>query len=87
MQPLEANFMATITLKNIPEQLYKGLKQRAAQHYRSLNSEVIVCLELAIGSRQVNPEALLTRARILHGRISGQLSDGDLSLLKNQGRP
>ena len=79
--------MATITLKNIPEQLYKKLKQRATQHYRSLNSEVIVCLQNVLGSQQVDPEVLLERARILRSGISGKLTDRDLSLLKNQGRP
>ena len=79
--------MATITLKNIPEQLYKKLKQRAAQHYRSLNSEVIVCLQNVLGSQQVDPDVLLERARVLRSDISGKLTDKDLSLLKNQGRP
>jgi plasmid stability protein len=79
--------MATITLKNIPEQLYQKLKQRAAQHYRSLNSEVIVCLQNVLGSKQVDPVVLLERARVLRSDISGKLTDKDLSLLKNQGRP
>lgn len=79
--------MATITLKNIPEQLYQKLKQRAAQHYRSLNSEVIVCLRNVLGSKQVDPDVLLERARVLRSGISGKLTDKDLSLLKNQGRP
>jgi plasmid stability protein len=79
--------MATITLKNIPEQLYQKLKQRAAQHYRSLNSEVIVCLQNVLGSKQADPDVLLERARVLRSGISGKLTDKDLSLLKNQGRP
>ncbi len=36
--------MATITVKNIPGDLYEHLKERAQAHRRSLNSEVIVCL-------------------------------------------
>lgn len=79
--------MATITLKNIPEKLYQQLKQRAVQHYRSLNSEVIACLQDLVGSRQVDPDALLERARILRKSVSGKLTDKELSLLKNQGRP
>ena len=79
--------MAMITLKDIPEQLYQRLKQRAAGHCRGLDNEIIACLELALGGKQVDPEAILGRAHVLHNRISGQLTDEDLSLLKNQGRP
>jgi len=79
--------MATITLKNIPEKLYQQLKQRAVQHYRSLNSEVITCLQNVVGSKRVDPDVLLERARILRMSISGKLTDKELSLLKNQGRP
>ena len=79
--------MATITLKNIPEQLYKKLKHRAKQHYRSLNSEVIVCLQNALGSKKVDPNLLLKRAHVLRSNVSGQLTDKDLFLMKNQGRP
>ncbi len=79
--------MATITLKNIPELLYQRLKQRAEKNQRSLNSEVIICLEMALENNHVNPKALIKRARVLRSKISGQLTDDDLSLLKNQGRP
>ena len=33
--------MATITLKNIPADLYRELKKRAEEHHRSLNKEII----------------------------------------------
>jgi plasmid stability protein len=52
--------MATITLKNIPEQLHKKIKQRAIEHHRSLNNEIISCLERALGSSPVDTEALIT---------------------------
>lgn len=35
----------TLTLKNIPDEVYERLKLSAAVHRRSLNSEAIVCLE------------------------------------------
>lgn len=37
--------MPTITLKNVPEDLHRRLTARAARHRRSLNQEVIECLE------------------------------------------
>ena len=40
--------MATITLKNIPDEIYSQLKKTAQRHRRSLNSEIIVCLERSL---------------------------------------
>jgi len=33
--------MATLTIKNIPDEVYAQLKQRAARRRRSVNSEVM----------------------------------------------
>lgn len=40
--------MASILIKNIPPQLHTRLKERAARHRRSLNSETIHMLEEAV---------------------------------------
>jgi len=37
--------MATITIKGMPAALYRRLRTQAAAHRRSLNSEILVCLE------------------------------------------
>jgi plasmid stability protein len=39
--------MATITLRNVPDDLVARLKARAKRHRRSLNNETIAALELA----------------------------------------
>ena len=41
---LETIMSVTLTLKNIPEDVYRRLKLSAEAHRRSLNSEAIVCL-------------------------------------------
>jgi len=41
--------MATITLKDVPEELRAALKQRAVRHRRSLNQELLYCIEQFIG--------------------------------------
>jgi plasmid stability protein len=79
--------MATITLKNIPEQLHKKIKQRAVQHHRSLNSEIISCLERSLVSSPVDTDTLLARARSFRNRLSVRLTNKDLTVLKNQDRP
>ncbi|HNS57464.1 MAG TPA: Arc family DNA-binding protein, partial [Nitrosomonas europaea] len=38
----------TLTLKNIPDDVYERLKVAAEVHRRSLNSEIIVCLETVL---------------------------------------
>ena len=38
----------TLTLKNIPDDVYTRLKLSAELHRRSLNSEAIVCLEAVL---------------------------------------
>lgn len=57
--------MPTITLKNIPPDLYELLKASAATNRRSINSEVITYIERGVRGRKINPEALLTHARAL----------------------
>jgi plasmid stability protein len=79
--------MATLTIKNIPEELYDRLKGSAVQHRRSLNSEVIVCLEKALGSRLIDPEAFLAEVRAHRKTISRVfVTDEDLRAAKNEGR-
>jgi plasmid stability protein len=79
--------MATLTIKNIPDEVSKQLKQRAASHRRSVNSEVIVCLEKVLGSRSVDPTALLTSIRALRQNISTVfVTEEDLQAAKDEGR-
>ncbi|HCU26096.1 MAG TPA: DNA-binding protein, partial [Deltaproteobacteria bacterium] len=57
--------MATLTLKNLPSRLHEKLKKRALQNHRSLNREVISCLETSLGSQKVDVEAFLFKVRKL----------------------
>jgi hypothetical protein len=40
--------MATLLLRNLPDDLYQRLKQRALQNHRSLASEALALLENAL---------------------------------------
>lgn len=80
--------MATLTVKNIPQPVVDRLKQRAAVHRRSLNLEVIACLEATVQATPVDAEALL--ARIRGARVKPKavrLTDRLLTRLKTAGRP
>jgi plasmid stability protein len=86
MQPRRAAGPVTITVKNLPAELHRRLRVRAAQHRRSLNSEVVACLTATVMAERVDPEALLARARLLRREIAGRLTDAALSRLKSRGR-
>jgi antitoxin FitA len=79
--------MATLTIKNIPDEVYEQLKQRAARHRRSVNSEVIVCLEQVLGGKSVDPAAFLARLRALRESVSTVfVTEEDLRAAKDEGR-
>ena len=78
----------TLTLKNIPDDLYERLKESAAVHRRSLNSEAIVCLESVLLSGRVEPAERLARARALRAALpKGRFRARDIDALKREGRP
>ena len=80
--------MPTLTIKNIPPELYKKLKARAHEHRRSLNGEVIYCLEQVLRSTRLDPQAFLARARELRGLAANTyVTDEDLAKMKAEGRP
>jgi antitoxin FitA len=47
--------MATLTLKNIPDELHALLKESAERNRRSLNSEILVRLESAFAAPLIDP--------------------------------
>ena len=80
--------MATITLKNIPDDLYAKLKKSAAAHRRSMNNEAIVCIERVLAANRIDPKAFLEEARKLRESMPGiYVTDEDLNAAKRWGRP
>ena len=80
--------MPTITLKNIPPDLYERLKESAAANRRSINSEVITHIERGVRGRKVDPEALIARARELRRLTSRRpITDAEFTTAKRTGRP
>ncbi len=80
--------MPTLTIKGIPESLYGRLKQRAGVHRRSLNSEIIVCLEQATNLPTIDPETWLAEADHLRTQLGlPPLTESRLRRAKTAGRP
>jgi antitoxin FitA len=56
----------TLTIKNVPEEMVRHLRQRAARHHRSLQGELMAIIEEAVGpSRPLTPDEVLSRVRQL----------------------
>jgi antitoxin FitA len=78
----------TLTLKNIPDEVYSRLKAAAAAHRRSLNSEAIVCLESVLVPAKVKPSERLARARELRAELkAGDFPSTDTDAFKRHNRP
>ena len=77
----------TLTLKNIPDEVYERLKASAESHRRSLNSEAIVCLESVLIPGRVSATERLARARALRGVLpNAQFKAKDIDAMKREGR-
>ncbi len=78
--------MATLTIKNIPDSLLKSLKQRASLNKRSLNDEIISCLERALIPGKISVDDFLVEVRKNRVKLKVNLSDDILTESKSQRR-
>lgn len=80
--------MTTITLKNIPDDLYERLKLQARTHRRSVNSELIHCLETVLRPKRITAQERLERIRAMRPRIDPQaVGAQDILEAIDDGRP
>ena len=80
--------MPAITLKNIPDSLYAQLKVAASIHHRSLNSEILYCVERALGTHKIDISEHIEIAKRLRTKTAQHnLTDLELNNAKNEGRP
>lgn len=79
--------MASITVKNIPDELLERLRQAAEDSNRSINRQIIECLERQLQPRAIDVDAAIERARKIRGEGPAHVSLGDLSEARRQGRP
>lgn len=77
----------TLTLKDIPDEVYERLKASANKHRRSLNREAIVCLESMLLPTRVDRSERLARARTLRAAIPNtEFRARDIDAMKREGR-
>ena len=78
----------TITVKNIPPELYERLKGSAALHHRSINSEVIAIIEASVAAKKRKPEDYLASARAIREKTGRYgLKQEFVDRAKKEGRP
>jgi antitoxin FitA len=78
----------SITLKNIPDDIYLRLKSTAEANRRSLNSEAIVCLEAILRKPKVSPAERLARIQMLTSKLDpNKFVAKDIDKAKREGRP
>lgn len=57
--------MANLTIKNIPENLYQKIKKNAKLNRRSINSEILFCLEQVLLQPELDRTTILPKIREL----------------------
>ena len=80
--------MPALTIKNIPDDLYDRLTEAARTHRRSLNSEILYCVERVLVPYKVDASEHLAMVRKIREKTTGYtLSDEVLDSAKSAGRP
>ena len=81
--------MATLTHKNVPDDLYKWLKEQAAAHRRSLNQEAIAQLLAGTAGGDAAESALMRDVARFRGELQARgswLEPDDVDAWIEEGR-
>lgn len=77
----------SITIRDIPDEVYDKIKEQAEMNHRSINSEVVYCLKRMVQSRRPDPEQIISRAKKLKKQAKGTLTMEQIQQAIDQGRP
>ena len=81
--------MAVLTIRNVPDDVYDRLRERATAQRRSINSEAIECLRFALTRRERDVEGYLDRARAMREQLAARrvsMNTKELTAAKREGR-
>jgi len=79
--------MVSLTLKDIPPEVHRRLKERAHRNGRSLLSEAMTCLQQAVLSERIDVDEFVARATAVREQAAVYLTESELSKAKREGRP
>ena len=79
--------MASLTIRNVPTELYEALTRQAKRRRRSINSEAIFQLQSVLGHREIDVETELDEIRRFREKLKDiYVTDEDIQRGKNEGR-
>lgn len=79
--------MATLTIKDIPLEIYERLKTQAKNNHRSINKEIISILERVLSIPPLDVKATLERTKKIRELTAHYvITDEELTIWKNEGR-
>jgi len=78
--------MASVTVKNLPDTIYKKLKARAKSNHRSINGEIVNVLAHELNEADFNVAEFLADAEKIRTRIKIAFPDEELVAIKNEGQ-
>lgn len=79
--------MVTVTVKNIPDQVYERIKTQAKTNHRSINGEILSILEQAISIPPIDVMETLKRARKVRELTANyNITADEIEKLINEGR-
>jgi plasmid stability protein len=79
--------MASVTVKNIPDELYERLKALAKVNHRSINGEIIALIERSVGKSPEEVAEILERTRQIRELTAHYIiTDDEITRMKNEGR-
>ena len=76
--------MAAITIKDIPDSLHEALKKRSSLNRRSLNKEIISCLEEVLNPKKISVDDFLFKIKENRENLNIKLTDKIIEESKNQ---
>lgn len=76
----------SLTIKNIPDDIYLRLKQAAESNLRSMNGQAIVSLDSALVVPKQSADEWLARVDSLRESLGKKFKAGDIDRFKRTGR-
>lgn len=79
--------MANLTIKNLPREVHRSLKDRAKRNRRSLNSEVIEILAMSLALPRPDPGKILAEIAAINRRYPGfSMTPEEIRAAREEGR-
>jgi plasmid stability protein len=79
--------MVTVTIKNIPAQIYERIKAQAKANHRSINGEILSILEQAVSLPPIDVQTTLERARKIREMTANYtITAEEIEKMINEGR-